>query len=77
MTTRSELRKIKAPIDGEITKLWFHRWVEVREPIETGHSIIVKNFDVPLLKEVLVTRALVEDKAGNVFTIGINQFKFI
>jgi len=74
---RSDLRKIKAPVDGEPTRLWFHRWVDIMEPIETGHSITVKAFDIPLLKQVLVTRALVEDKEGNVFTIGINQFKFI
>ena len=77
MTTRSELRKVRANLDGKPTRLWFHRWVDVVEAVETGHCLTVKDLDVPLVREIMVTKALVEDNVGNVFTIGINQFKFI
>tara|TARA_R100000789_G_C2944437_1_gene133095 strand:- start:211 stop:441 length:231 start_codon:yes stop_codon:yes gene_type:complete len=73
---RSELRKVRANLDGKSKRLWFHRWVDVIESIETGHNITIKDLDIPLVKEVMITRALVEDNEGNVFTIGVKQFKF-
>jgi len=67
------LRKLETP-GGET--LYFHRWVDCKDHIQTNHNIVIKDETINLLKEVIVTKALVEDNGGNLFTIDINQVKF-